>query len=113
MRTNAKKIESNWRRKIVKSRSIVHVDNPPKNSCVIDEGELIKINKNRRKKSRNILLNLLEKKFEENKENYKFKTWDKLCDAIAEYMEEMEEMKKTDEDERSFLKRLLTKVASF
>ena len=80
----------------------------------------MRLNKKRREKSRIILLKYLEDIFEkESKENFKFKTWDKLRDVIAEYIEsdesdenDMEEMGKTTRSYLpSFLKKFIKKLA--
>ena len=74
---------------IVNSCSIVHVDNPSINITRDDDYEArIVINKNRRERSRNTLLKHLEKVC--SKENYKFKTWDKLRNEIAGHMDKIE-----------------------
>src|SRR2546421_548875 len=73
---------------VVKLYSIIHVNNPSTNICINDECGLIEINRKRREKSRTILLDHLMKVC---KENYKFKTWDKLRDDIADYIKTIEE----------------------
>ena len=63
---------------IVDLRGIIYVDNPPINILASDDDyqETIEINRNRRKKSRNIILEHLETVCQGK--NYKLKMWDKI-----------------------------------
>ncbi|RGB25785.1 AIG1 family-domain-containing protein [Rhizophagus diaphanus] len=74
--------------KIVKScRDIVYVDNPPTNFQIFDEDdqETVPTNRRKRERSREILLNYLDKTCQ--LDYFKLKTWDQIREPIAEYLE--------------------------
>ncbi|CAB4493588.1 unnamed protein product [Rhizophagus irregularis] len=74
--------------KIVKScRDIVYVDNPPTNFQIFDEDdqETVATNRRKRERSREVLLNYLDKTCQ--LDCFKLKTWDQIREPIAEYLE--------------------------
>ncbi|CAB4444940.1 unnamed protein product [Rhizophagus irregularis] len=73
---------------IVRScRDVVHIDNPPTNIEIVDKEDerTVKTNKGIRKRSREILLNYLDKACKE--EYFKLKPWNELRKQIDEYLE--------------------------
>ncbi|GBB96840.1 hypothetical protein RclHR1_02850011 [Rhizophagus clarus] len=75
---------------IIKScRDVIHVDNPPTNIQIADEDDQHTVNNNKkiRKRSREILLNYLNKACQEG--YFKVKPWGELNKRIEEYLESL------------------------
>ena len=107
MLASAKKIESNCEKiaGIVNScNDIFYVDNPPINIFIDDEEDrqTVESNKKTREKTRNMLLEYLEKVCQNKKgnDNFKLKAWDQLRDEIADYMEIIESEGENDDIEK-------------
>jgi GTP-binding protein EngB required for normal cell division len=80
--------ENEFIAEIVKScRDVVYVDTPPVNIEIVDEDDMqtVVTNKRIRNKSREILLNYLDKACQ--LDYFKLKKWDEVRDDVAKYLE--------------------------